>query len=234
MPPAALFCGHRCALVLTRAPFVQIGVQATCFNKPPSMDSVVDLLAAISAAAPTVPLYYYHIPSKTGVTWRCDELLRTLHPVREARVPTFRGIKYSDSDFHILANCVAFAGGFYDVLSGKDEMLLAALAMGCTGAVGSTYNYQGVLANKIIAAFKAGEMVEAHRLQRILQAGVDLLLEGSKYGPAGVNVGKALMEIRLGGKYVGPPRYPAPAMPAEGKARLRDAAEAAGFFTELA
>lgn len=35
------------------------------------------------------------------------------------------------------------------------------------------------------------------------------------------------------GKHVGPPRYPGRLMPAEAKAELRAAAEAAGFFDGL-
>ena len=47
----------------------------------------------------------------------------------------------ADSDLHIFGNCVAFQDGLYDCLYGKDEQFLGALAMGATGAVGSTYNY---------------------------------------------------------------------------------------------
>ena len=111
------------------------------YFKPPSLDSIVDMLAAISAAAPTLPLYYYHIPIKTAVIIRVDHLLAKIH-ANPARVPSFRGIKYTDFDMHIFANCVAFAGGAYDILSGRDEALLSALGMGGRGAVGSTYNYQ--------------------------------------------------------------------------------------------
>lgn len=207
------------------------------FNKPASIDLIVDLLDAVGAAAPGLPLYYYHIAIKTGVAIRCDVLLERVHAARASGsrpgLAAFRGLKYSDTNQHILANCVAFAGGAYDVLSGADEMLLGALAMGCTGAVGSTYNYQGREANAIIAAFRGGRMAEALALQRVTQAGVDLLLTPERFGGAGVNVGKALMELRLSGKHTGPPRFPGRPMPEEGKAALRAAAEAAGFFGGL-
>lgn len=49
---------------------------------------------------------------------------------------------------------------------------------------------------------------------------------------AGVNIGKALMELRLGSAHCGPPRYPGIAMPAEAKARLAADATAAGFFAK--
>lgn len=179
-------------LTLTRhaqaAGAAAIAAMPTCFNKPPTLDSIVDLLAAISAAAPALPLYYYHISCKNGVNIRCCKLLERIHAVRAARLPSFRGIKFTDFDLHDLSSCITFAGGAYDVLSGRDEVLLGALAMGARGAVGSTYNYSGGDYNALIAAFKAGDMVEALRLQRATQACVDLLLTPDKYGGPGACV----------------------------------------------
>ena len=162
---------------------------------------------------------------------RCDLLLAAAAAAK-TRLPTFAGIKYSDADLHIFANCLNYAGGAYDVLPGKDEQLLGFLAMGARGAIGSTYNYQGREYNALIAAAARGDMVEAQRLSRITQAGVDLLLTPERYGGAGVNIGKALMELRLGG-HSGAPRYPAKPMPEDAKARLREDAAAAGFFSGL-
>ena len=62
-------------------------------------------------------------------------------------------------------NCVAFAGGKYDIPFGSDEMLLGALAVGGVGGVGSTYNYSGRVANAVIAAFQAGDMAAARAAQ---------------------------------------------------------------------
>ena len=245
------------------SPLVALGVVAPTYNKPAGVAAVVDLLAAIAAAAPALALYYYHIPIKTGVHLRCDALLAAVHAVRAARVPTFAGIKYTDFDLHMFANCVAFEGGAYDILSGRDEALLGFLAMGGKGAVGSTYkcvrararararvraaqaraahpparpppprSYQGREYNALLAAHARGDAAEALRLQRLTQASVDLLLTPDAYGGPRVNIGKALMEMRLGG-HTGPPRYPALPMPDDAKARLRADATAAGFFAGL-
>ena len=112
---------------------VAIAAHTTTFNKPGCLASVVDMLAVLSAAAPSLPLYFYYIAIKTGYPLRCDKLLEAVHAAK-ARVPTFRGIKFTDFDMHVFANCVAFGGGAYDILSGRDEVLLAALAMGSGGA----------------------------------------------------------------------------------------------------
>jgi N-acetylneuraminate lyase len=209
---------------------VAIAAMPTCFFKPENLDRVVDFMAAIAAACPSLPLYYYHLPIKTGVNIRCDKLLAKLEAA-VARVPTFVGIKYSDADLWVYANCVAYGGGKYDILYGKDEQLLGALAMGGRGAVGSTYNYAGRAGNAAMAAFQRGDLAAAMAEQRKIQAVVDILYEGASYGPAGVNVGKAVMEARLGGKGCGPARCPGVAFPAEGAAKLKADLEAIGFFT---
>ena len=49
---------------------------------------------------------------------------------------------------------------------GVDEMLLAALAMGATAAIGSTYNIAAPLYLRIFAAFQQGDLAEARRLQQ--------------------------------------------------------------------
>jgi N-acetylneuraminate lyase len=99
--------------------------------------SVAQWLEGVAKVVPTLPLYYYHIAIMTGVNIRMDQLLEAIH----GRIPSFRGLKFSDADLHVYGNCVAYQGGLYDVLYGKDEQFLGALAMGGTGAVGSTYNY---------------------------------------------------------------------------------------------
>lgn len=199
------------------------------FFKPDGISRIVEYMALISAAAPRLPLYYYHIPIKTAVGVRPDKLLAALHEAK-ASVPTFVGIKFSDADLHMYANCVAAFGGAYDILYGKDEQLIGALAMGGRGAVGSTYNYVGRVGNKLIAAWNKGDTAGALAEQRKIQAVVDILYDGGLYGPPGTNINKAVMEARLGGKHTGPPRSPGIAFPTEGAAKLRAALEAIGFF----
>jgi N-acetylneuraminate lyase len=165
------------------------------------------------------------------VNIRCDRLLVKVAEAQAAgRMRNVRGIKYSDADLHVLANCVDFNGGEYDILYGKDEQLLGAWAMGCRGAVGSTYNYHGRVYNKMLAAAEAGDMKKALEYQRVTQKGVDLLHRAADYGHPACLVGKAMMEARLGGKNCGPPRVPNVAMPPEGKAKLQKDLEAMGFF----
>ena len=47
---------------------------------------------------------------------------------------------------------------------------------------------------------------------------------------AGIYLGKAIMEARLGGKHCGPPRHPLSPMTPEGTAKLHADLKAIGFF----
>lgn len=199
-----------------------VSVMPSVFFKPSSIEVLIKWLEAVAAVAPTTPLYYYHIAIMTGVNFRMDKLLHQVH----GRMPTFRGLKYSDADLHIFSNCLAFEGGLYDCLYGKDEQLLGALCMGCVGAVGSTYNYMGASYTRLLSAFAAKDLAGALVEQRRSQLGVDLLLD-AKYGD-GVNVGKAILAAK--GVPVGAPRMPKqPFSPSATAALLADLT-AIGFF----
>jgi N-acetylneuraminate lyase len=96
---------------------------------------------------------------------------------------------------------IEFAGGRYDMLFGRDEMLLSALVVGCKGAVGSTYNYAAPVYTSMIEAFNAGNLDEARRLQHNAARLVEIL-----HHHGGVNTHKTLM--RIIGIDCGPVRLP--------------------------
>lgn len=110
-----------------------IAVIAPFFFKSQNKDALISFLREVAAAAPALPFYYYHIPSLTGVKIRAEELLNGI----QDKIPTFQGLKFSDTDLLDFGQCVdqnhhrQFA-----LLFGVDEQLLSALIMGATGAVG--------------------------------------------------------------------------------------------------
>lgn len=121
----------------------------------------------------------------------------------EKRIPSFRGVKFSGSDLMDFGQCVSYSQSHWSVLYGMDEQLLAALAMGAHGAVGSTYNYVARHVNKLISAFEKGDIVQARTIQFKMQ---ELLGYAKKIGfDLGVN--KQLM-IEVSGLCLGPPRLP--------------------------
>ncbi len=138
-----------------------ISAAPPCYFKPPSLDHLLDFLEPLASAASAQAFYYYHIPAMTGVAIDACEFLEEA----SKRLPTLAGIKYSDSDLSNLLACLQFDGGRYDILYGVDEALLGALATGCRGAVGSTYNFAARLYLKMWEAFDRGDLETARLWQ---------------------------------------------------------------------
>lgn len=167
------------------------------FFKPGSIDSLVTVCGQIAAAAPNLPFYYYHIPSMTQVNLPMTALLAAV----SGRISNFRGIKYTHNDVMEFRQCSIFEGGRYDILFGRDEMLLGALPYGARGAVGSTYNYATPLYLEIMGAFRAGDMAAAARRADDIAEMVDLIRDVGE-----IAAGKAF--VTLSGVPVGGPRPP--------------------------
>lgn len=83
--------------------------------------------------------------------------------------PNFVGIKYTglyqSPSFMDVAKIIGYKNNKYEVLCGRDEMMIEALAAGITGFVGSQYNYAGDLYNSIRYAWQKGDIKRARELQ---------------------------------------------------------------------
>jgi N-acetylneuraminate lyase len=111
------------------------------------------------------------------------------------------GIKFTNPDLVSYRRSLEIAGNRFDLPWGVDETLLAGLATGARGGVGSTYNWAPQLYQDLISAYEIGDMPEARRLQSIAIAMIDAIAATGFLGTA-----KALMG-RLGAP-VGPARLP--------------------------
>jgi N-acetylneuraminate lyase len=87
-------------------------------------------------------------------------------------------------------SCLHFQNGRYDMLWGRDENMLSALAVGAKGAVGSTFNYAAPLYYDLIDAFNQNDLKKAQALQ---QQSIDMIYLLGKYG--GIATGKAYMKL---------------------------------------
>jgi len=168
-----------------------IGLYAVSFTapfyfKPPTVKALAECCKAIADEVPDMPFYYYHIPVLTGVNFLMIDLLQAVHD----SIPNFAGIKYTHEDFMDSLSCTHFADGRYDILWGRDENMLAALALGAKGAVGSTFNYAAPLYYDLIDAFNEGDLKKAQGLQ---QQSIDMIRLLGKYG--GIATGKAYMKL---------------------------------------
>lgn len=196
-----------------------IGAMPPCFFRPAGVAGVVEWIKPVAAAAGETPFYYYHIPSMTGVGISLVELLERV----DGKVPTFRGLKFTHNDLPEFASCMAAAGGAYDISFGRDESLLAALALGAKSAVGSTYNYSAPAYVKMMQAFAAGDLEGARMWSLRTVRAIDVL---SRHG--GLRCAKAIMAMV--GVDVGPPRLPIERLGADEVRQVRQELEAIGFF----
>jgi N-acetylneuraminate lyase len=169
---------------------------APYYFRPAGVRELVAFLADVAAAA-GVPFYYYDIPSTTGVLLPTAEVLRRGAEV----IPNLVGVKYSNPDLLTLQECVALEGGRFNVLFGIDEYLLAGLALGADGAVGSTYNFAAPLYRRMRERLAAGDPAGARALQQRAAKMVRVLID---FG--GVRAGKVMMG--LVGVDCGPVRPP--------------------------
>lgn len=169
----------------------EIGLDAVSFTapfyfKPANAEMLAQCCMEVASAVPDMPFYYYHIPVLTGVNFPMFDLLKAI----DGKVPNFAGIKYTHEDFMDFLSCINFKNGKYDMLWGRDENMLPALAVGAKAAVGSTFNYAAPLYYNLIDAFNSGDLQKAQLLQ---QQSIDMIRLLGKYG--GIATGKAYMKL---------------------------------------
>ena len=205
----------------------QIGADAIAsigptFFRPNSVEQLVDFCAPVAAAAPGLPFYYYHMPAMTGVNLPMIDFLR--HGAK--RIPNLAGIKFTDENLMSYTQCLNFEDGRFNLLFGRDEILLAALALGATGAVGSTYNYIAPVYHQVMAAFAAGNMPEARRWQSL---SIQIIAVMARHG--GLPAGKAMMSLH--GLDCGPVRPPLKNLSPEELKVFRSDLEQVGFPAKI-
>lgn len=196
-----------------------IATVAPSFFKPGAQAELVAWCAQLAAAAPKLPFYYYTIPSMTGVTLSSADFLAAA----ESQIPNLAGIKFTFENLMDFSRATTHAGGKFNILFGRDEILLAGLSLGATGAVGSTYNYAAPLYHRIIDAFNRGDLAAARRDQA---RAIEFIGALDRHG--GLVAGKVAM--KLIGLDCGPVRLPLRAATAADEAGLRAAFEKVGFF----
>jgi N-acetylneuraminate lyase len=170
---------------------------APTFFRVTNLQQLVDYCAQIAVAAPGLPFYYYHMPAMTGADLSMHDFLKIAGP----RIPNLAGIKYTHENLMDYSRCLNFEDGRFNILFGRDEILLGALAMGATGAVGSTYNYMPQIYHRMMEAFNGGDLENARRFQ---STAIEVIAVMSRRG--GLPAGKAMMKMI--GLDCGPVRAP--------------------------
>lgn len=183
-----------------------VGWMPPVFFKPATVDALAATLAEVAAQGPSLPFYYYHIPSMTGVTFPMLDLVEAIDRVG---VPNFAGVKYTGlyqfPGFMDARRVIAYKNGKYEVLSGREEVMLEGVAAGCKGFVGSQFNHAGDLYNKVRTTCMTETSPEEGRKVQLI--GDDLLAAWQGAVSTGVNGNKNLLNV-VGGPNVGDGRLP--------------------------
>ncbi|XP_064470748.1 N-acetylneuraminate lyase-like isoform X2 [Ornithodoros turicata] len=152
-----------------------IAVLPPIYYKCCNNDQLIEYLKNVSSAAPKTPLLYYHLPELTGVYLKFDDFLLAASKA----VPTLCGAKYSSSDLKDLSGFLKRDRNHLKIFFGCDEILLCALALGVTAAIGGTFTYQGCVAKAVFDSFRKGDLTAARTHQLAVREGAGLI---SKYG----------------------------------------------------
>ncbi len=188
------------------------------YFKPKDMDDLIEFCAMIAAAAPKLPFYYYHMPELTGVNMPMVKFLAEA----PGRIPTLAGVKFTSENLTDFGRCVDAHGKKFNLLLGRDDLLLAGLKVGAHGAVGTTFNFAAQLYLKIIRSFKSGDMGTAQNFQ--VQA-VEMLAAMRRFG----SITAAKYAMKEVGMDCGPVRPPLHKLTAEQQEQLHAALERVGF-----
>ena len=172
----------------------------------------------VAAAAPALPFYIYNIPALTNVSMNVELVSEMLK-----EIPNLRGMKFTASDFYAMRKIIELDEGRFNVVSGPDEMMLAAQAMGADGAIGTTQNMIPHVFVQAYSAFHAGDVKKAEGLQAKINHVVNAFL--SFPGSGGV---KEIM--RLQGFDCGVARAPLVPLNETQRGQLREMLENIGFF----
>ena len=172
-------------------------------------DEIAGYYRAIADAS-QLPVIVYNFPN-TGTKFTIADIETLFGDDR------FAGIKHTSQDLYQLER-YKHLGREIAVFNGYDEMLLAGLAMGADGGIGSTYNCMPRTAVGIYRAFCAGNMAEAQRLQTVLNEFVQTIV---RYGVFACE--KEILSLT--GIPMGDCRAPLKALSEEGKRAMREIVE---------
>lgn len=141
------------------------------YNKP-NADGLVAHYQAIAEAAPGLPLVAYNVPSRTGLNVTPAVLMRLWEN------PQVVAVKESSGSLAQIAEVGRTLPRGKTLLSGDDNLALAAMAVGATGLVSVLGNVLPRETAALVAAARHGHGAEALRMhQRLLPLMDALFLE---------------------------------------------------------
>lgn len=116
----------------------------------------------------------YSIPFLTGVNMGIEQFGELYQN------PKIIGVKFTAGDFYLLER-LRKAYPNHLIWSGFDEMLLPAVALGVDGAIGSTFNVNGLRAKAIFELGQAGKLSEAKAIQHTTNDLIEAVIANGLY-----------------------------------------------------
>ncbi|MEA5003254.1 N-acetylneuraminate lyase [Eubacterium aggregans] len=119
-------------------------------------------------------LIIYSIPFLTGVDMSVEQFAELFEN------PKIIGVKFTAADFFLLER---MRKAFPDklIFAGFDEMMLSAAVLDVDGAIGSTFNINGIRARQIFELAKAGKIDEARAIQHVTNDLIAAVLDNGLY-----------------------------------------------------
>src|SRR5699024_2247045 len=116
----------------------------------------------------------YSIPFLTGVNMSLEQFAELFENDK------IIGVKFTAADFYLLER---MRKAFPDklIFAGFDEMMLPATVLGVDGAIGSTFNVNGVRARQIFEAAQKGDIETALEVQHVTNDLITDILNNGLY-----------------------------------------------------
>ncbi|MDO4698385.1 MAG: N-acetylneuraminate lyase [Pasteurellaceae bacterium] len=120
------------------------------------------------------PMIVYSIPFLTGVNIGVAQFAELFQN------PKIIGVKFTAGDFYLLERLrKAFPNHL--IYAGFDEMMLPATVLGVDGAIGSTFNVNGIRARQIFELAQQGKVKEAIEIQHVTNDLIEGILGNGLY-----------------------------------------------------
>ncbi len=116
----------------------------------------------------------YSIPFLTGVNIGVEQFGELY------KNPKIIGVKFTAGDFYLLER-IKKAYPDHLIWAGFDEMMVPACSLGVDGAIGSTFNINGIRARQIFDAMKAGDLKKAVEIQNVTNDLIEGILANGLY-----------------------------------------------------
>jgi len=141
------------------------------------------------AEAVDIPIVLYNIPQATGVSlpWQLVEDL--------VEIPNIVGLKDSSGELRFIMAVLEKVGERLPVMCGHDEVVLPALAAGCSGIISASSNVFPDHHLRLFKAVQEGRLSDARQIQVAIQKMSRII---AKSGPVSTKAALNMMGIKVG------------------------------------